>query len=83
MPKFCGRAGAVIPAIVLSLSLISVAAAQPSNAAPARSHKAILHAVKPYSSTPSVAPHPNARVVAPTFPTWPEGSPEYHGSNGS
>jgi hypothetical protein len=42
-----------------------------------------LHAVKPYSSTPSVAPHPNARVVAPTFPTWPEGSPEYHGSNGS
>jgi len=81
MSKIRGRVGAVISVAVLSLSLISVAQAEPSNAAAARSHKAIYNSVVPHPNAPSGTPHPDAPVVAPTIPTWPEGSPDYHGSN--
>ena len=73
MSTIRGRAGAAISAAVLSLSLLSLALAEPSNAAAASSHRAIYN---------SAAPRANAPFTAPTNSTWPEGSPHYHGSNG-
>jgi hypothetical protein len=66
-------------AAALSLSVMSVAQAQGSEKTPA--HKAIYNTAQQYAPTTNrQAPALDGALHLNL--TWPEGSPDYHGSNG-
>lgn len=76
MSQLRGCAHAVIAAVVFSSALISVADAKQGDESAANLYRAATHAARPM-----VAP-PKANAVPQTTFTFPEGSPDYHGSNG-
>jgi hypothetical protein len=65
-------------AAALSLSVMSAAQAQGSDKTPA--HKAIYNTMQAPSATNRQAPALDGALHLNL--TWPEGSPDYHGSNG-
>ena len=72
------RFAAAIVTTLLSMSVMSVAQAQGGEKTPA--HKAIYNTTRDAASTNRASPAPDGTVHLNL--TWPEGSPDYHGSNG-
>jgi hypothetical protein len=70
--------GAATAAALLSLPVMSVAQAQGGEEPPA--HKAIYNTTRYPSTTNHETPKLDAAFH--NYPTWPEGEPDYHGSNG-
>jgi hypothetical protein len=75
MSKFRGCAYAVIAAIAFSSPLISAADANQGNELAANSYRPAVQSARPM-------PAPKAVTATPQTATFPEGSPDYHGSNG-
>jgi hypothetical protein len=76
MSKLRGSAYAVIAAVVLASPLTLPAYAIQGNATAANSFRPAAHSARPMPAPP------NAAAVPQTSLSWPEGSPDYHGSNG-
>jgi hypothetical protein len=76
MSKLRGSAYAVIAAIALASPLTSPAYAIQGNAAAANSYRPAAHSARPMPTPPKAAAVPQTTL------SWPEGNPDYHGSNG-